>query len=373
MPTIVPVLAEASANTYYQLARIQSLTEWWHWLLLMVLCASIAAYVVWMYLKDSIELPRGLAVLLFTLRLLAFFGILFYFFNLEKRAERKLVKNSRAVLLVDTSQSMGLRDTDASNVPAPTSRIEFVQQELARGTLVAKLRERHDVVIARFDEGENPVEIASYPRKLTRDEQSGEELSEQDRLNRLVVEARYIAAAAGVMLIVALIAGLVYLVVGTGPANSEQTSWTLLVSMTSLIAAVIILAIATLRAGDQSVGDCRPDEAQAGRIILHRDREKAGRANAGYRLGRRAGSARGADQDRRQPEIHDRPRAGRPHCRRRPVHRRRQQRRHRVHDRCHCGAGRPDPGLYGRPRLRQAAGQPAGRRSGSPGAGLSRR
>ena len=50
---------------------------------------------------------------------MAFVGILFFFFGLEKRAERKLVKNSRAILLIDTSQSMGLRDSDSSNVPPP--------------------------------------------------------------------------------------------------------------------------------------------------------------------------------------------------------------------------------------------------------------
>ena len=74
-----------------------------------------SAFVVWMYRKDSVELPRGLAVLLCVLRLVAFAGILFFFFGLEKRAERKLVKNSRAILLIDTSQSMGLRDSDNGN------------------------------------------------------------------------------------------------------------------------------------------------------------------------------------------------------------------------------------------------------------------
>ncbi|MDX1944015.1 MAG: vWA domain-containing protein [Pirellulaceae bacterium] len=247
-----PLFAQASAGTYYQLARIQSLTEWWHWLLLLVVCAGIAAYVVWMYLKDSVELPAGLAVLLLGLRLIAFFGILFYFFNLEKRAERKLVKNSRAVILVDTSQSMGLRDTDATNVPAPTSRIEFVQQELASGSLVAKLREKHDVVIARFDEGENPVELASYPRKITQDEAAGQQLSEQDRLNQLVAQSRYVAMAGGLLLVVAAIAGFAYLVMGSRPTSGEQTSWTLLASITSLIAALIVLAVATLRAPEIS-------------------------------------------------------------------------------------------------------------------------
>src|SRR5688500_9658208 len=112
MHPMIPVLAEASANIQYKLARLQTLTERWHWSVLVAAGLAIVAFVVWMYIRDSVELPRGLAISLCLLRLVAFFGILFFFFGLEKRAERKLVKNSRAILLIDTSQSMGLRDSD---------------------------------------------------------------------------------------------------------------------------------------------------------------------------------------------------------------------------------------------------------------------
>jgi hypothetical protein len=248
MPALSLVLAESSANIHYQFARLQSLSEWWHWLVLIGLSLAIAAYVAWMYRKDSVELPRGLAVLLFTLRLLAFLGVLFFFFNLEKRAERRIVKNSRAVLMVDTSQSMGLRDSDSSNVPAAQSRLEQVKEQLANGPLIEKLREKHDVIVSRFDEGDNPVEIAAYPKKITRDEASETQQTEQQRLDGLVSEARWTAAIAGVVLGLGLIAGLVYLVTGARPASGEQTSWALLASMTLLIASAVIFAVASLRA-----------------------------------------------------------------------------------------------------------------------------
>ena len=62
MHSLMPVLAEASANIQYKLARLQTLTEWWHWLVLLVAVRwPIVAFVVWMYRKDSVELPRGLA------------------------------------------------------------------------------------------------------------------------------------------------------------------------------------------------------------------------------------------------------------------------------------------------------------------------
>jgi hypothetical protein len=250
MHSILPVLAEASASIQYKLARLQTLTEWWHWIVLAVASLAIFAFVVWMYIRDSVELPRGLAVSLCLLRLVAFFGILFFFFGLEKRAERKLVKNSRAILLIDTSQSMGLRDSDSSNVPAAMSRVEHVAAELASGPLVEKLREKHDVIAYRFDQGENPVEIASYPRKPTAEETAETSDSEQNRLNQIVREARILAYVAAGVLAVSLIAGLVYLLVGSRAVSGEQTSWALLVSMTTLIAAVVILAVASLRGSE---------------------------------------------------------------------------------------------------------------------------
>jgi hypothetical protein len=247
---MMPVLAEASANIQYKLARLQTLTEWWHWIVLAAASLAIFAFVVWMYIRDSVELPRGLAISLCVLRLVAFFGILFFFFGLEKRAERKLVKNSRAILLIDTSQSMGLRDSDASNVPAAMSRVEHVAAELASGPLVERLREKHDVIAYRFDQGENPVEIASYPRKPTAEETAETSVSEQSRLNQIVREARILAYVAAGVLAVSLIAGLIYLLAGARPVAGEQTSWALLVSMTALIAAVVILAVASLRGSE---------------------------------------------------------------------------------------------------------------------------
>jgi hypothetical protein len=261
MHPMLPVLAEASANIQYKLARLQTLTEWWHWIVLAAASVAIFAFVVWMYIRDSFELPRGLAISLCVLRLVAFFGILFFFFGLEKRAERKLVKNSRAILLIDTSQSMGLRDSDSSNVPAAMSRVEHVAAELASGPLIEKLREKHDVIAYRFDQGENPVEIASYPRKPTAEETAETSVSEQSRLNQIVREARILVYVAAGILAVSLIAGLIYLFGRSrnaaegvpyrgGPASGEQTSWALLVSMTTLIAAVVILAVASLRGSE---------------------------------------------------------------------------------------------------------------------------
>ena len=43
MPLALPVLAEASATIHYKLARLQTLTEWWHWLALLGIGGLAAA------------------------------------------------------------------------------------------------------------------------------------------------------------------------------------------------------------------------------------------------------------------------------------------------------------------------------------------
>ena len=101
------------------------MSEWWHGLLLMPVCAVIFAYVVGMYWRDSADLSRGIGWSLAALRLLAFAGILFFFLDLEKRTEDREIKPSRTVLLVDTSQSMALRDSERTRLrprPAASTR-----------------------------------------------------------------------------------------------------------------------------------------------------------------------------------------------------------------------------------------------------------
>jgi hypothetical protein len=161
---------------------------------------------------------------------------------------------------------MGLRDSDTSNVPAAMSRVEQVAAELAGGTLISKLREKHDVIAYRFDQADAPVEIASFPRKPTAEESAEAEISEADRLRQIVAESRWLVYVAAGVLGVSLLAGLVYLIGGWRVARDsvagfpprsgglqpgEPTSWALLVSMTTLIAAGVILAVATLRGSER--------------------------------------------------------------------------------------------------------------------------
>lgn len=253
--------ADSTGRVYYQLARLESLTEWWHWLVLAAVLIAIVAYVVWMYRKDSVELTTGLAVLLGGLRLFALLGILLFFFQLEKRTQKTIVKNSRALLLVDTSLSMGLRDAESTSASAMPTRIEQLAFELGQGKLLENLRRLHDVVVYRFDQGDMPVEVASLP-KLSSKDAATETQTPQQELDDSLASARKLAMIAGGVFLASLIALGIYWMWGRSSvpatkearrAGAEQQSYSLLVGVVCAIIAAVIFGTANLLHPDLSI------------------------------------------------------------------------------------------------------------------------
>ena len=159
------LLAQAAATrTTYDFERWQSFGERWHVLALLAVCAAVLVFVTSLYRRDSVELRPGLGLVLLALRVTALLGVLAYFLELEKRTERTAVHNSRVLVLVDTSLSMGLQDADQTSAAAadttpgsaPDSttgpnRLEQVAEVLDQGGFLRRLRDVHDVVLVRFD------------------------------------------------------------------------------------------------------------------------------------------------------------------------------------------------------------------------------
>ncbi len=244
------LLAESASHTFYRFARLQSMSEWWHWLLLVLVCAGVFVYVVGMYWRDSAELSRGIGWSLTALRLLAFAGILFYFLDLEKRTEDREIKPSRTALLVDTSQSMALRDSESDPTSSTSSRLDRVVAELRDGELIRQLRAQHDVAVYQFGEQTEPEQVAFFSR-------FNSQATTADHSRQLVTEkesalhtARLTALAAAGLVGVAVLALGLYLFLGRWTAYREATSLALLLSMVTLVAAGIVMAVASLRAPD---------------------------------------------------------------------------------------------------------------------------
>ncbi|MEX0818308.1 MAG: vWA domain-containing protein [Pirellulaceae bacterium] len=238
------LLAIGDTSVYHQFSRLQSLTDWWQWLLLLLAIVAVVAYIAVTYYFDSVELSKPLRWSLFALRVLAFAGILFYFLDLEKRAERQVTKNSRALVLIDTSLSMGIQD-GATGSGAGRRRIDTVVDEMQRGDLLDGLRRSHDVVVYRFDQGVAPTEIRSLP-KSARNAATSTTTEDSASREADLRGARFTAAVAIVIFAVGLISFVVSMFFGVRRADGDG-SWTVLIGMVAMIAGLIVLAVANLR------------------------------------------------------------------------------------------------------------------------------
>jgi hypothetical protein len=246
------LLAESTSHTYYRLSRLQAMSEWWHWLLLAGLCVLIFTYVIGIYWRDGVDLSRGVRWSLVGLRLCALVGILFFFLDLEKRTEDREIKPSRALLLVDTSQSMALRDTADSAASSAGSRIEQVVAEMRDGEMLRQLRSQHDVAVYQFSDQLEPAQVAFFSRLKSANTttQGEEELTAEKAAH--IRTARWTVAAAAVLAGIAVLLMLVYFGLARWTSARDAVSLVLLLGMVLLIASAVVLAVATLRAPDLS-------------------------------------------------------------------------------------------------------------------------
>ena len=157
------LLAAEETRTFFEMVPLLPITSGLHFAIAGLLVAAIVAFIVWMYIRDGVELPGGLTATLGLLRVLAFLGLILFFINPEKRSEQRVTKTSRLPILVDTSLSMGIRDRQGGQVDPP-SRMESVRNLLAQPDFIDPLRANHDVIVYRFDEGNRPEEIVTLPK-----------------------------------------------------------------------------------------------------------------------------------------------------------------------------------------------------------------
>ena len=184
----LPLLADGGIRRTFEWGRIQSNADW---ILPICACVALGLFVRYMYRRDARELSPVMGWLLTALRSAAILGLLILYLQPQWRCEREEVLNSRVLLLVDTSLSMGLTDvnsptstatksspedanppsgspTAASGRPpaarardalatASKSRVGQVAEAFEKTDFLRQLRETHDVVVLRFDEDLNRI------------------------------------------------------------------------------------------------------------------------------------------------------------------------------------------------------------------------
>jgi len=242
MQFVPTILADTISNERISLARLGDFTEWWHWLLLIAVSIFVAAFIAFMYFVDSRELSWGMSILLLSLRIFAFVGLLLFFLDMEKRTEHEIIQNSRVLLLLDNSLSMDLRDEGSL-----LSRSEDLATHLSSGPLLTDLRTQHDVVAYTFSDEAKPAQVATFPKIKTAEEL--EAASQVDRLLAALKRARTIGLVAAVLFGVSLLAVLISLMMGT----SDARPWVAAIGIWLLLAAGVTMAVGHLQAPELKI------------------------------------------------------------------------------------------------------------------------
>jgi len=195
----------SNIRTIHEFQPVFPLSQWWHWLLALLLLACLVGWIVWIYRRDTMKLDRTVAWALGAMRLFVVAALVIYFLGPEKRTESRLIKDSRIAVLVDTSLSMGLRDELETG--RSDTRTEEVVRWIDSQQPIQRLRQKHEVSVYRFDDLGRPEPIASFAKagmdsqqnSATPETQIGEELeadfSSSKRLGLLAIIAAVIAIA----------------------------------------------------------------------------------------------------------------------------------------------------------------------------------
>ncbi len=155
MYTPLPLAAEAVSRTTFEFGRIQSNSDW---ILPIAVLAAVLLLVRFVYRRDTRALGAFWGWTLTALRSIVFLALLVLSLQPQWRAEREVVHNSRTLLLVDTSSSMGLADVDGQDgVAGQPTRADRVAKALTAGGLLPSLRDTHDLVVLGFDQEVNRV------------------------------------------------------------------------------------------------------------------------------------------------------------------------------------------------------------------------
>jgi hypothetical protein len=153
--------AQVTSRTTLEWKNIQSNTDW---ILPIGLLLAVLLLVRYLYRRDAAELPRPVAWLLLALRSMTFLALLVLYLYPQWRTEEEKTINSRVLVAIDTSLSMGIGDADPKTSGSPGSRIRQVATALEQSDLVGRLRKTHDVVVAPFDEQLHRDRVLSLPK-----------------------------------------------------------------------------------------------------------------------------------------------------------------------------------------------------------------
>jgi len=148
------IAADDGLRRTFEFGRIRSNDDW---VLPVLACVVVLVVVRGIYKRDSEKLSRRLSFLLTLLRSCVFFAMLIFYLQPQWRCEREVIRNSQALLLVDTSSSMALSDPTSDDPSGVSGRLDRVKSALAGTDFLRSLQQAHDTTVQGFDV--EPTEI----------------------------------------------------------------------------------------------------------------------------------------------------------------------------------------------------------------------
>ncbi|MEC8556678.1 MAG: hypothetical protein VXZ82_16850 [Planctomycetota bacterium] len=232
----------------YQWLRIEQLSDWWHWLLVVSICTAILGYVLFWYRRDSAEQHRPVGWTLMMFRIAALIGLLLFFLQLEKRSEQRVVRDSRVAVLVDTSMSMSLPGTPSSvGVTNTLSRAEEAKRLIADSEFLRELSAGHQVSVYRFDDDAKPSSVAAVEKIQDRGDMSVELVSTGSEQQTIIREMQLLGRIAIILCAVALVG--ICLPIGAQVVGIREWvlgSWMLFLSSVAGLVSLICGAVAVV-------------------------------------------------------------------------------------------------------------------------------
>jgi hypothetical protein len=150
-PSASLILAQAGEIVSYRLGRFDDFDDpRLLWGLVAAAAALATLFVTWMYRREASSLSGYWGVALAALRLTALAGAIVFFLDPLKRADQRIVTESRVAVLVDASQSMAVEDEMVGEAPGATRSAAAVETLTGSG-LLESLRRQHDVSLWAFD------------------------------------------------------------------------------------------------------------------------------------------------------------------------------------------------------------------------------
>ncbi|MEM8913023.1 MAG: VWA domain-containing protein [Planctomycetota bacterium] len=238
-PCLAQTVTDATSEVVIEFARAERIDGWWIWAAVLASILAALATCIFYYRRDAAELPSPVRWTLIGLRLVMILSVVFVFFNLIRRSQRRVQRVSEAVVLVDVSQSMSL---PAGRSVGASSRIELARQLIDENGLVQGLRQEHRTSVYLIDDQPEPELVRTWLPESKTDAAEAMPGSLSDTTTWSLVRSAHVWARVGVVfLLIAIVSSMVSFAIGATASRSPWVGWSIATAASAMVVGTILL------------------------------------------------------------------------------------------------------------------------------------